>query len=419
MSEPAICLKKVSKYYKLYSQPKDRLKEALSPLKKKYHSRHYALNDFTLTVGKGEVLGVLGRNGCGKSTLLKLVAGVLQPNSGEVTVKGRVTALLELGAGFNPEFTGIDNISFYGKILGVGDEEFREKLPNIIEFAELGEYLYQPVKTYSSGMKSRLGFAVAAHVDPEILILDEVLAVGDDAFKAKCFRVIQNFLESGITVILVSHSIHMINQLCSRAILIDRGALVASGTAKEITQLYHQMLFGNKSAEEVLGDRASDGKSGSDVLRATQTTGGQDWDSKLVALPISMLSEAKVDTSSYRLLNQEGHKVNVLRVNESYRFCFDADLQNECIEETLFGITFVNSKGVHVCGIEPEVVSSKDGRVIFSAEFKCIFNEDLYTIIVASRLRSNAVIFYSRVENIGNFKVINPESQFRWGLVQL
>ena len=186
MNDIAIKLQGISKYYKLYNMPKDRLKEALHPFNKKYHKRFYVLNDLNIEIMKGDILGVVGRNGCGKSTLLKLITGVLQSNGGKVSVNGKITALLELGVGFNPEFTGIDNIKFYSKILGITEEDLQIKLPLIADFAELGEFLYQPVKTYSSGMKARLGFSVAVHVDPEILILDEVLAVGDALFRRKC-----------------------------------------------------------------------------------------------------------------------------------------------------------------------------------------------------------------------------------------
>ncbi len=417
MNDVVIKLENVSKYYKLYQNPRDRLKEALSPTKKTYHKKYYALEGINLQVKKGEVLGIVGKNGCGKSTLLKLITGVLQANTGSVSVKGKITALLELGAGFNPEFTGLDNILFYGKILGFTDQQVEDKLDDIIEFAEIGEYLRQPVKTYSSGMKARLAFAVAAHIEPEILILDEVLAVGDDAFKAKCFRVIQNFFESGITVLLVSHSIHNINQLCSRAILIEDGSIAASSKPKDITQLYHRMLFGDKKAYEIINDENVD-KLNIANQKKTQMV-SYDWDKKLVSKPINMLSEMKITTSGYRLLNHEGLQVNILRVNESYQFFFDAELQNEIIDTTLFGITFVNSKGIHVCGMEPTLISIDNSPIGFKAEFNCILNEDIYTIIVASRLRTEQAIFYSRVENIGNFKVINPESSPRWGLVQL
>jgi lipopolysaccharide transport system ATP-binding protein len=416
VKEVAVSLKNVSKYYKLYKEPKDRMKEALHPFNKKYHKPFYALNDIDLEVLRGDVLGVVGRNGSGKSTLLKLITGVLQPNGGEIFVNGKITALLELGAGFNPEFTGLENIRFYSSVLGLADEEVENSLLSIIEFAELGEFIEQPVKTYSSGMKSRLGFAVAVHVEPEILILDEVLAVGDDAFKAKCYRKISEFLDAGKTVIIVSHNVHTINQLCTKAVLISGGRIEFVGAPKETTQKYHELLFGNNNESGEKGlpeiEKSSSENNGIESGRIA-------WDSSLKIQPITMLEETPVSTSGYRLVDGNGLEVNVLNVDESYRFSFTARISDQDICDLLFGVTIVNAKGIHVCGMEPTIRATENGTVQFFADFKCIFNEDVYTIIVASRLRSAEVVFYSRVENIGCYKVINSESRYRWGLVQL
>ena len=183
MSDIAISIKNVSKYYKLYNSPKDRLKESLSFSNKQYHKKFYATQNLSLDIKKGEILGIVGKNGSGKSTLLKLITSVLTPDEGSIKVNGKISALLELGSGFNPEFTGIENIFFYGTILGFSKQEMEAKLDDIIAFADIGDFIYQPLKSYSSGMKSRLGFAVAIHIEPEILILDEVLSVGDVLFQ--------------------------------------------------------------------------------------------------------------------------------------------------------------------------------------------------------------------------------------------
>jgi len=182
-----ISTRNLTKVYKLYRSPQDRLKEALHPGRKKYHKDFYALKDVNLEIRRGEVLGIVGKNGSGKSTLLKILSRVLTPSSGEFEVKGKVSSLLELGSGFNPELTGMENIFFYGTILGFTEEKIRGKLQEILDFAEIGDFVYQPLKTYSSGMKARLAFSVAINVDPDILILDEVLAVGDELFRRKCF----------------------------------------------------------------------------------------------------------------------------------------------------------------------------------------------------------------------------------------
>lgn len=411
MNDVVINVQNVTKYYKLYKEPKERFKEALHPLKKRYHNKYYALNDVNLQVKQGEVLGVIGRNGCGKSTLLKLITGVLKPNSGEISVKGKVTALLELGAGFNPEFTGNDNIHFYAKILGLSDEQIDQKIESIIDFAELGDYLYQPVKTYSSGMKSRLGFAVAAHIDPEILILDEVLAVGDDAFKAKCYRKISEFLEKSKTVIIVSHSIHTINQLCNRAVLIHSGRIIVDGLPKFVTMEYHKILFGGNAEEKKLPENVKANNTG----RAAEH-----WDDRLPLTPINMIENEVVKTTDFVLSDNDGHQINVLEIEGKYRFSFVAELLNHKYEEVLFGVTFVSSKGIYVCGIEPKIVKKLDDeKYLLAADFNCVFNEDIYTLIVASRKKSVEVVFYSRIEEIGAYKVVNPRSVPRWGLIQL
>ena len=205
MDDAVIKLEGVSKYYRLYGSPRDRLKEALSPFGKMYHERFYATKNIDLEVKKGEILGVVGENGCGKSTLLKLITGVLVPSEGKVTVRGKITALLELDAGLNPEYTGVQNIYFYGAIIGYSREEMEQKYDEIVEFADIGKFIYQPLKTYSSGMKSRLGFALAVSVDPDIFIVDEVLAVGDMYFRRKCYNKIHELFEKGRTVMFVSH----------------------------------------------------------------------------------------------------------------------------------------------------------------------------------------------------------------------
>jgi lipopolysaccharide transport system ATP-binding protein len=229
MHKNAIELKSVSKYYKLYESPRDRLKEALDPRDKSYHKKFFAVKNVDLCIPKGEIIGILGVNGSGKSTLLKLIAHVLTPSSGDIQVNGRISALLELGAGFNPNFTGLENVHFYGSIMGLSRGEVEEKLDGILSFADIGEFVNQPLKTYSSGMKARLGFAIATEVDSEILIIDEVLAVGDAAFKRKCFARIEYLLGEGKTVLIVSHNKNSIASLCTRGIVLHKGSLVVDG----------------------------------------------------------------------------------------------------------------------------------------------------------------------------------------------
>lgn len=228
----------LSKVYKLYNAPIDRMKEALHPFKKSYHKEFYALNNVSFEIKKGQTVGIIGKNGSGKSTLLKIITGVLTPTTGQVTVNGRISALLELGAGFNPEYTGMENIYFQGNLMGFERNEMERKVKEILDFADIGDFIHQPVKNYSSGMFARLAFAVAINVEPEILIVDEALSVGDAKFQNKCMSKIKNMQDSGLTILFVSHSTAQVNTLCSSAIWFDDGILKATGVAQDVTSLY-------------------------------------------------------------------------------------------------------------------------------------------------------------------------------------
>lgn len=242
MSDVFIKVEKLTKVFKLYEHPKDRLKEALSPYRKNYHKNYIALNEVSFEIRKGDSVGILGRNGAGKSTLLKLLTGVLTPTSGVVSVKGRIAALLELGSGFNPELSGIENIYFQGAIIGFTKEEMLLKIADIIEFADIGEFINQPVKTYSSGMFARLAFSVAINVDPDILIIDEALSVGDFAFQQKCFRRLKELKNEQKIIIFVSHDINAVQSFCNLALYLNLGAVCAYGPSSDVVKLYFSHL---------------------------------------------------------------------------------------------------------------------------------------------------------------------------------
>lgn len=239
----AIEVKNVVKVYKLYEKLRDRMYDALG-LKKKNFKLYYALNGVSLNVYQGETVGIIGTNGSGKSTLLKIITGVLNQTSGEVNVSGRISALLELGAGFNMEYNGIENIYLNGTMLGYSEKEIDEKLPAILEFADIGDYVYQPVKTYSSGMFVRLAFAVAINIEPEILIVDEALSVGDVFFQAKCYHKFEEFKKLGKTIIFVSHDLGSISKYCDRVFLLNKGNLLGEGSPKEMIDAYKRVLVG-------------------------------------------------------------------------------------------------------------------------------------------------------------------------------
>jgi ABC-type polysaccharide/polyol phosphate transport system ATPase subunit len=250
MHEPIIRVSDLSKVYRLYDNAVDRLKESLLPFNRRYHRDFYALKDISFEVRQGESIGIIGKNGSGKSTLLKILTGVLMPTSGSVTVNGKVSSLLELGAGFNHEMTGIENVYFYGTVMGYSKQEMDARMDNILAFADIGAFVHQPVKTYSSGMFVRLAFAAAINVDPDILIIDEALSVGDIFFQQKCFAKIREIITSGATLLFVTHSMAVMQNLCDRSLLLSSGSVVMDGDPVACGSAYYQ-------AETTLSDRTN------------------------------------------------------------------------------------------------------------------------------------------------------------------
>lgn len=238
------------KVYKLFHTPFDRVRETFHPFRKKYHKRFPALTDITFEIKKGDTVGIVGRNGSGKSTLLQLICGILNPTSGTIVHNGRIAALLELGAGFNPEFTGRENVYLNGAILGLSRREIDDCLDDILNFAGIGEFIDQPVKMYSSGMYVRLAFAVAINVSPDILVVDEALSVGDTLFQAKCFAKFREFQQKGVTIIFVTHSIDLIVRYCKKVCLLDRGIMKAFGSPQEVVDQYNKLILEYSHADK-------------------------------------------------------------------------------------------------------------------------------------------------------------------------
>jgi lipopolysaccharide transport system ATP-binding protein len=250
---PAISLQNIGKCFRIYANPQDRLRQALRdrfggwlgrPAHPPLYLEHWAVRDVSFTVEAGEAVGILGQNGAGKSTLLQIIAGTLAPTTGQVTISGRITALLELGSGFNPEFTGIENVIHNGQILGMKRAEIEVKLDDILAFADIGDFVHQPVKTYSSGMMMRLAFAVQTVLDPQILIVDEALAVGDSRFQEKCFKKIKQLRDDGVSILFVSHNANAITNFCDKAILMHKGNMLHFGTPGSTMKEYKNLLYG-------------------------------------------------------------------------------------------------------------------------------------------------------------------------------
>jgi len=327
----AIQLEHVSKAYKLYHHPGDRLKEALHPGRRKYHQDFFALRDLSFAVQPGETIGIIGRNGSGKSTLLKLIAGILTPTAGTVNAIGKVAALLELGAGFNPELTGLDNFYFNGILLGHSRREMAARREAVIAFADIGDYMDQPVKHYSSGMFVRLAFAVAIHVDPDILIVDEALAVGDLNFQARCFRKLDEFRSAGKTILLVTHVLDSVLRYCSRTMVLDKGRLVVAADPKKAVDVYKQLMANCYDAAPVAGPAPSGA-------------------SPLTANPDALVyGEGHAEIVEYGLFDEHNRPAWILQHGRRFFIRMKVRFHAE-VREPIFAFTIKDLKGMELTG---------------------------------------------------------------------
>lgn len=336
--EYSIEVENLSKVYKLYDKPSDRLKEALSPVKKCYHKDFYALRDLNFKIKPGETVGFVGKNGSGKSTLLKLLTEVLTPTEGSLKINGKVSALLELGAGFNNEYTGMENIYLNGTIMGYSREEMDKRVDDIVKFADIGEYINQPVKTYSSGMFVRLAFAVAINVEPDILIVDEALAVGDVRFQLKCMDKFLEFKEKGITILYVSHDINSIKRFCTRAIWINEGHLEADGDVDLITDKYLDYL----KMLDAQSDEKDDAKdnTGNDVMKSA-AEGERDLESTVEI----------AEVVSLKIMNSRGEETEEIEHGEKVSLKLTYYVNDTTIKNPVVGIALLRLDNLYVCGL--------------------------------------------------------------------
>lgn len=250
-----ISVRNVTKKFRIFSSPLDRIREALHPLRKQFHKEFWALKGVSFDVHKGEVVGILGKNGSGKSTLLQIICSVMQPTTGQAETHGRIAALLELGAGFNPEFSGRENVLLNGAIMGISRKEMLRRMPEIEAFADVGQFFDLPVKIYSSGMFVRVAFSVAIHVDPEILLVDEALSVGDSQFQHRCYQKIRSLMREGRTILVVSHSTDTLIRICDRGVLLDSGTVLFFGNIEDAADRYHELLFSKEKRRLLEQDR--------------------------------------------------------------------------------------------------------------------------------------------------------------------
>lgn len=392
----AIQVQGLEKAYKLYDKPSDRLKEALGLSRKKKYKEHYALKGVDLTIYQGETIGIIGTNGSGKSTILKIITGVLNPTRGNVEVHGRISALLELGAGFNMEYNGIENVYLNGTMMGFSKKEIDEKLPDILEFADIGEYVNQPVKTYSSGMFVRLAFAVAINIEPEILIVDEALSVGDVFFQAKCYHKFEEFKEMGKTIVFVSHDLSSISKYCDRVVLLNQGIKLGEGTPKKMIDAYKQVLVGQfplPDEEEVT------------LIN----------DANVINPDLLEYGTRKAVIQEYYIEDENGKRCSAIVKGQKFTIHMEVSFEEDT-EAPIFAFTIKNIKGVEITGtntmfekafLKP-VKKGEYKKISFTQEMNLQGGEYLLSLGVTGYEKEDFTV-YHRLYDVLNITVISDK----------
>ena len=392
----ALRVEKVSKQYRIYERPGDRLKESLTRGRLKRHREFWALQEVSFEIEAGTTVGIVGPNGCGKSTLLQIVAGTLEPTHGDVWREGRVAALLELGAGFDPEFTGVENVYMNAALLGLSRRETERLLPEVERFAEIGPFIRQPVKTYSSGMYVRLAFAVAACVEPDILVIDEALAAGDAVFEHRCLRRIKEIQERGATVLFVSHDAAAVRALCTRAILLSAGRVVSDGKPSDVLNRYQKIIMERERAfeESEAAARSVEGRGGDETLAPLRYTYRH--------------GDGSAEVLSAEMLDATRRAVEIVETGEPLTVRVRARFNAE-VEDAVVGFLIRNRHGVHAYGTNTLEQQIDFGRlrpgevieVVF--EFHCWLGIDQYSVSLAVHSRDG--VSYDWLDGVIFFRV--------------
>ena len=386
----------VTKVYKLYDKPIDRLKESMSLSHKNYHRDFYALNHISFDVKKGEAVGIIGTNGSGKSTMLKIITGVLTPTAGSIKTQGTVCALLELGAGFNQDYTGIENIYMNGTMMGFTREEMDAKLQDILDFADIGDFVYQPVKSYSSGMFVRLAFALYISVDPDVLIVDEALSVGDVFFQAKCYHRMDELKQKGTTILMVTHDLGSVMKYCDRVLLLNKGERIAEGKPGEMVDLYKKILAGQYSGNEDFVDKQDfgvdsvggeavklreDNAGGAAAGNTPEETAAQEpeglMQAQLTLNPaVQHYGNGKAEIYDFGILDQKGKVTNVVlkgeyfSIKEKIRF-------HAPVESPIFTFTIKDKRGADLTGTNTMFEGEDIAPVKAGDEYTCTFRQKM------------------------------------------
>ena len=397
--EPAVRVEGVSKQFRIYDHASDRLKEMLTRGRWAKHREFWALRDVSFEVEQGTTFGIIGPNGCGKSTLLQIIAGTLEPTFGTTSHEGRISALLELGAGFNPEFTGVENVFMNASLMGFSHAETSEMLPDIERFAEIGDFINQPVKTYSTGMYVRLAFAAAISVMPQILIVDEALAVGDAVFQHRCMRRIREMQESGMTILIVSHDPHAIRALCSRALLLHGGQVETLGKPTDVLNRYQKLIMARETAYERSQPAAESIVDGDEVELAPQLTYTYrhgDGSAEIVSVALLNAAQQRIE------FVETGEEV-VVRV----RVMFHA-----AVEVPVCGFLIRNRHGIHIYGTNTELQqldfgAAQPGEVVeVSFLFNCWLAPDTYSLTFG--VHSPDGVSFDWIDGALFFRVMSP-----------
>ncbi len=376
-SDIAIKIEHLNKSYKMFARKKDRLVEAIFPMCQK-HGEFSAIKDLNLEIKKGEILGILGKNGAGKSTLLKMITGVVTPTSGNIKTYGKISSLLELGAAFNQELTGYENIYQHGQVMGLTDKEIEEKKQEIIDFADIGEHLYQPVKTYSSGMFARLAFACAINVNPDILIVDEVLSVGDMAFQLKCFKKFEQFKEAGKTILFVTHNVADVIRNCNRAIIISSGTKIFDGDVKTGVDKYKKIIVGIEEQEEITAQIQENIEQTEEVRKQNEEQHKTEvWKDHFMKNPeLLSYGNGKAKIIDYGIFDKNGEYQSTINNQDEYTIRVKIKFAEE-IDEPIFAMSVKDFKGLELAGCNTRAYKVITGTYkkgdIVTVEFKQTF----------------------------------------------
>lgn len=413
MADWAVTAADLTKIYPLYNKKQDRLIEALDPRKRPRHRDFYALQDVSFTVDEGECVGFVGRNGSGKSTLLKILTGVLTPSGGTFAVKGKVSALLELGAGFNMEYTGLENIYLNGTVMGFSRAEIDARLQQILDFADIGDFVYQPVKMYSSGMFVRLAFALAINVDPDVLIVDEALSVGDSYFQQKCYRKFMDFKKQGKTILFVTHDMGSVIKYCNRAYLLNSGRIVSSGRPKTIVDQYKKLLSGIDPAARELTAQAE---------AAEELQPGEMWKNRYTLNHQDLVyGDGELEIVDFGIFDEDGTLAAACDKGETYTIRMRVKAHAE-VRDPIFAFTIKDIKGNEITGTNTYYENVETGTLKKGDEVTVSFTQRMdlqgsqffLSLGATKYLADGTLKVYHRLYDIIEIQILSTKTTVGW-----